>query len=258
MDVIFVVAVVQHRVKVDVLDLGHGGDVAGNRVLDLQCSLPRSLNRWPTFERLLAVVDQQLGISAHRALVDAEHAELADEGIIDDLEHVGDHVIFGVGVASMDSAASPSPLTNGGALASSGFGSSFSISASNDLTPAPVRARQADRYQMAFAKALLEGVMQFLAGQAFLAVFGGSDPSLVDFHHLVDDLLVCLGHGGEVAVALRLEEAVKPGSTFCRQVDRQAFIAECLAQFVDQRGGSTPSLSILLTMIRRHSRRARA
>ena len=61
------------------------------------CSLPLSLNRCADLERLLAVVDEQLRVLAHGALVDAEHAELADERIVDDLEHVGDHVRVRIG-----------------------------------------------------------------------------------------------------------------------------------------------------------------
>ena len=83
------------------LDLRDRGDVAGDRLLDLDVVLALELEQVADLERLLAVVDEQLRVLAHRALVDAEHAELADEGIVDDLEHVGDHVRLRIGLASI-------------------------------------------------------------------------------------------------------------------------------------------------------------
>ena len=69
---------------------------------------------------------------------------------------------------------------------------------------------EADRHQVALAQALFEGVVQFLAGQAFLAFLQvTAHHRLVDLHHLVDDALVGLGHAGEIGpVALRRVEAV--------------------------------------------------
>jgi hypothetical protein len=54
---------VQHRVEVDFVDLGHAGDVAGNRVLDLDVVLALELEQVPDLERLLAVVDEQLRVA---------------------------------------------------------------------------------------------------------------------------------------------------------------------------------------------------
>jgi hypothetical protein len=96
-DAIFVVRIVQHRIEVDVLDLRHRGDVAGNRRFDLHMRLALQAKQMADLERLAAVVDQQLAVAADRALPYAEHAELADERIVDDLEHVGDHVARRIG-----------------------------------------------------------------------------------------------------------------------------------------------------------------
>ncbi|MEO7916919.1 MAG: hypothetical protein ABIR16_04690 [Dokdonella sp.] len=50
----------------------------------------------PDLERSTAIVDVQLAVAANRALKDTKHAELADEGIVDDLEDVGQDVQIGV------------------------------------------------------------------------------------------------------------------------------------------------------------------
>jgi hypothetical protein len=49
-------------------------------------------------ERLASVADEQLRVARHGAPVDAEDAELADERIDDDLEHVREHVPAGIGL----------------------------------------------------------------------------------------------------------------------------------------------------------------
>ena len=47
-------------------------------------------------EGLAAIVDVQLGVTLQGTLEDAEHAQFADEGIVDDLEYVGDDVRLGI------------------------------------------------------------------------------------------------------------------------------------------------------------------
>ena len=69
----------------------------GIGLVDLDVVLALELEQVADLERLLAVVDEQLRVLLHRALVDAEDAELADEGIVDDLEHVGDDVLLRIG-----------------------------------------------------------------------------------------------------------------------------------------------------------------
>ena len=50
-------------------------------------------------ERFFAVINEQLRVFLHRALIDAKDAELANEGIVDDLEHVSDDVRGRIGLA---------------------------------------------------------------------------------------------------------------------------------------------------------------
>ena len=96
--VVLVVRVVQHRVEVQLVDLRHRADVAGNRVRDLRVLLALQLVQVRDLERLARIADEQLRAGAHRALMHAKHAEPADERIDVHLEHVRDHVLVGSGV----------------------------------------------------------------------------------------------------------------------------------------------------------------
>jgi hypothetical protein len=91
-NVVFVMGIVQHAVKLNVVHLGHGTDVAGHQaghfhvVFALQAVQVRHL------ERPLARAHKQLRVFAHGALVHTEHPQLADEGVHHHLEHVGQHM----------------------------------------------------------------------------------------------------------------------------------------------------------------------
>ncbi len=49
-------------------------------------------------ERLASVADEKRSVAGHRSLIDAENAELADERVHHDLEHVRQHVLFRIGL----------------------------------------------------------------------------------------------------------------------------------------------------------------
>ena len=167
------------------------------------CSLPFQLEQVRDLERLLAVVDEQGAVLADGALVDAEHPELADEGIVDDLETSAITCAPGSGLAAIGSRPSPVPFTNGGGWLRPGAEQPFG-DVSNSRTPARCARRRKHRHQVALAQALLEGIVQFLPGQAVLAeVEVMVHHRLVDLDHLVDDLLVPVGDRAEVAVASR-------------------------------------------------------
>ena len=91
-DLVLVVRIVQHRIEMDLIDFGDRGNVARNRLLDLDVFLALELEQMRDLERFLAIIDEQLGVFPDRALINTEHAELADEWIIGDLEYVGDDV----------------------------------------------------------------------------------------------------------------------------------------------------------------------
>ena len=90
---ILVVRVVQHGVEVQLVDLRHGADVAGHGLRDLDVLLALQLEQVRDLDGLAGVADEQLRAGLHRALVHAEDAELADERVDRDLEHVRDDVL---------------------------------------------------------------------------------------------------------------------------------------------------------------------
>ena len=102
---------------------------------------------------------------------------------------------------------------------------------------AAARGDEAHRHQMAFAQALLEGVVQLLAAEAFFAHFEKMvHHAFVDLDHLVDDALMPSAHRADVAVAAAVAEAIDHRfAAVGWQIQRQHFIAEGLAQFVEQR-----------------------
>ena len=102
---------------------------------------------------------------------------------------------------------------------------------------AAARADETDRHQMAFAQALLEGVMQLLPGQRGFAVLQVViHHRFVDLHHLIDDLLVGGGNIGAVARPVSVEKAIDHGTAIAAgQVERQALRTEAGAQLRDQR-----------------------
>ena len=96
-DVVVLGGVVQHRVEVDLVDLGDRGDVARQRLRDLDVVLALQHEQVPDLEGLAAVADVEQAVLRDRALVNAEDAEPADEGIDRHLEDVGQHVPRRVG-----------------------------------------------------------------------------------------------------------------------------------------------------------------
>ena len=241
MDLVLVVAVVQHRVEVQVVDLGDRGDVAGNRLRDLDVVLALELEQVPDLERLLAVVDEQLRVLLHRALVDAEDAELADEGIVDDLEHVGDDVrLPDRAAATIGCAVVAAALDEGRRIGlRRDAGTAVSAMSSSSFTPTPVRAETKQiGTRWPSRRHCSKASCSSWPGQAVLAVVEVMvHHRFVDLDDLVDDLLVPVGDRAEVAVAgwLLPKQSTTRLAAVGGQVDRQALRAEGLAQLVEQR-----------------------
>jgi hypothetical protein len=97
-DVVFVMRIVQYAVELDFIDLGDGAEVARQQRLDLEVLLALQAIDVADLERTLAITDKELRILADRALMNTENADLADEGIADDLEDVRQNVLFRVRV----------------------------------------------------------------------------------------------------------------------------------------------------------------
>ena len=230
MDLVLVVRVVQHRVEVQVVDLGDRGDVARDRLRDLDVVLALELEQVRDLEGLLAVVDEQLRVLLHRALVDAEDAELADEGIVDDLEDVGDDVRrrIGRGFDRRGVVARAFDERRRIALRPDAGTGCPATSSSSRHADAAARGDEAHGHEVAFAQALFERVVQFLARQAvFAEVEVMVHHRFVDLDHLVDDLLVPVGDGAEVGIAFGDAAAVTEAVDHARaavggQVEREA------------------------------------
>ena len=226
-DVVLVVRVVQHAVELDLVDLGDGGDVAGHRAVDLDVLAALQHEQVPDLERLAAVADEELRVLGHRALVDAEDAELADERVDDHLEHVREHVLLRVRLRA--------ELVDGVAFAlveerRVAFGR-VRHQLDDDLEQlrdpgAGLRRHEAHRDQVALAQRLLERRVQLVRRDlALLEV--ERHQLLVDLDDLVDQRAVRLLDRREIGLAVGREEAVDDALAAARrQVDRQALLAE--------------------------------
>ncbi len=239
MNVVLVMGVMQDGIEMDVIDLGHGRYVAGDGRIDFLVFLAQKAEQVPDLEGLAAVVDEQLAVLADGALVHAKNAQFADKRVVDDAEHVSDHVLLGVRLG--DDRPGPGPLALDErwriALGRIGQQSAGNIQPFAHPGTAP-GAGEADRHKMTFAQALLECVVQFVTLECFLAAFQVAPHGLlVDLDHLVDDLLMPVGDAGEVRVASRRKEAVHyRACVFGGQVQRQTLIAELGAKLLDQPG----------------------
>ena len=97
MDLVLVVRIVQHAVELDLVDFRDRRDVARHGAIDLDLLATLQHQQVADLERLAPVADEQLRVAGDRALVYAKDAQLADERVDDHLEHVGEHVLLGVG-----------------------------------------------------------------------------------------------------------------------------------------------------------------
>jgi hypothetical protein len=140
-DLVLVVAVVQHRVEMQFLHLRHGRDVAGHGLVDLDMFLALSLNRWPTLNGFLPSSTNNWCPSSpcpgRRG-----RCRACRRRIVDDLEDVGDDVPGGVGQGLDRRRVLPLSLWNDGGFASAGIGKQLLGDIQQFLIPTPLRAEQ--------------------------------------------------------------------------------------------------------------------
>ena len=226
-DLVLVVRVVQHAVELDLVDLGHGRQVARHRAVDLDVLASLQHEQVADLERLAAVADEELRVLRDRALVHAEDAELADERVHHDLEHVREHVLGRIGLRVELGRGLALALGEQRRVALGGVGQEL-VEHLQQLRHARAGARrhEAHGYQVPFAQRLLERRVQLLRlDLALLEV--DRHQLLVDLDDLVDQRAVRGLDRREVGVAGRVEEAVDDAlAAICRQVDRQALLAE--------------------------------
>ncbi|MCY1289624.1 hypothetical protein D9M70_387230 [compost metagenome] len=193
MDVAILGGVVQHGVEAKFIDLGHRADTARAgarhflRLLALQQQQVRNL------ERLAALADIELAVARDRALVDAEHGELADIGIDHHLEHVRQHVLVGHRLGAYRLAFLGTVLGGAGGAVEQrrvAFGGvrqqpHEDVEQFFDAGAGGGRGK-ADRHQVALAQCALERGVQLLGRDGFALLQVDFHQCRVDFDDLVD------------------------------------------------------------------------
>ena len=227
----------QDHVAVNVVHLGDRTNVAGNASRHFGMFLAVEVEQVADLERLAVVADEQLAVLGDRALMDAENAELADEGINQHLEHMRHRMLLRIGdrLEFLDRLAFAFQERFG--VAFERVGQQFDEDVQQLLDPCAGAGRdEADRNQVAFAQRFPKGRAQLLRLD-ILALQVQRHQVLIHFDHLIHQGGVGAGHAGKVAVAGSGEEAVHDrGATVGRQVDRQAFLAETFLNLVQQGG----------------------
>ena len=231
-DEVLLVGVVQHRISVNLLDPGNRADVAGHALGDFALVLALQPKEVGHLEGLAAVADEQLGVRRDPALVDAEDAQLAAEGVVADLKDMGDRMRAWIGAQAHRRGRrtlSPEKL---GRIAFGGVGHEPTehIQQLGQARAAAGRD-EANGDEMAFTQGLLEWVVQLIGIERLALLEIERHQRFVDLDHLIDDVLVRLGDRGDRGLCrmVGLEETVDDaGAIMRRQVDRQAFGAECL------------------------------
>ena len=228
-NLVLVVRVVQHAVERDLVDLRHRGEIAGHRAVDLDVLAALQHEQMADLEALASLADVELRLLRHRALVHAEDAQLADERVHHDLEHVCEHVLLRIGHAAKFGGVVTFALDEQRRVALGRIGRELDEHVEQfGHARAGARGDEAHRHEVPVAQRLLERRVQLLRRDlALLEVF--RHQLFVDLDHLVDERLVRRRHRREIALARRIEEAVDhPLAAVGRQVDRQALLAERL------------------------------
>ena len=236
-DMVILSGIVQHRIEVDLVDLGHRADVARLAALHLDMVLALQHEQVPHLEGLAAIADVELAVFGDGALVDAEDAHLADVRVDRDLEHMRDHVLgrVGVGVHRLRVGALALQEFRRVAFARMRQQLDHHVEQLGHAGPA-ARGDEAHRDQMALAQRLLQRGMQ-LAGIDVAIVEVAVDEGRIDFDHLLDQRAVRRIDRAEVGMALAVVEAVHHlAAATIGQVQRQALLAESLADLFQQTG----------------------
>jgi hypothetical protein len=164
--------------------------------------------------------------------VHAEYAELADERVDRDLEHVRDDVLVGVRGHGDAHRVGALALEERRGVALGRVRREFRQHLEQFGDPdAGLGRAEADRHEVVLAQCLLERIVQLLRRDLLALLEVERHEMLVHLDDLVDDFGVRGFHGREIGgLSLRLEEAVHHGlAAVGRQVERKARLAEGLA-----------------------------
>ena len=208
-DMVVLSGIVQHGVKVQLVDLGNGADVAGQRTRHLNMRLALQPVQMRHLEGLAAVADIQLAARCDRALVHPQHAQLADVGIDRDLEDMGQHMGLGVGLGLQWFGGSTLALQKVGRVALAGVRQQV-VDDVEQLGHAGTGAGRDKTHgdQMALAQRLLQrGVQLGWVDVAILQV--ALDKGGIHLDHLLNQGPVGHRHAAQIAVAGAVEKAVQ-------------------------------------------------
>ena len=163
---VLVVRIVQHRVQMQLVDLGDGADVPGHGARHLARVLAHEPEEVRDLDGLARVPDEQLAPLAHRALVHAQHAELAHVRVDAHLEDVRDDVLRRIGRDRHALGALPGALEERRRVALGGVRHQ-PLDDLQQLGDARARLGRGEthRHEVPLAQRLLEGVVQLLRGE---------------------------------------------------------------------------------------------
>ena len=196
--------IVQHRVKMNILDLGDGTDVTGNTLRHFDVFLALQRQQVRDLEGFPRIADEQLAVLPDRALVNAKHTEPAHERIDGDLEHVRNGMFFRVGADFDRCGIGAFALEEFGRIAFERVRHQFleHIQQLFDADAGFGRC-ETDRHQVARTQGLFEGVVQLFDTQIFALLEIDLHDCFVDLDHLVDHLRVRRRDRGEIGVLVR-------------------------------------------------------
>ena len=86
----------QHATQLNLIDFGHCAQFAGHQRIDFDVVFALQAVEMRHLAGALAVADEELAVFAQRALMDAEDAKFANEGVADHFEDMRQHMLFGV------------------------------------------------------------------------------------------------------------------------------------------------------------------
>ena len=236
--------VVQDSVEMHFVDLRHRADVPRHAARHFHMLLALQHEQMPHLEGFAPIADVQLAVFRDRSLVDAKHPHLAHIRVDGDFEDMRDHVLGGVvvGVKFLRRRTLTFVELRRIAFRRIGQQQVDRVEQFGDTGAIACRNEQ-HRNQVPFAQRLFQRRMQ-LARIDVAVVQVALDKFRVHFHHLLDERAVGVGHRAEVALALRVKKTIDHFRTAGGgQVQRQAFLAEGLAQLFQQ-GGQVHALGV--------------
>ena len=226
-----------HRIAVNdgtvlkFVDLGESTDVARRKEIRFLGVLALQNERARRLDRLLAVVDVKDGVSSDRALMHAEDADLADEGVVHDLEDLSNDrkVLVRIGAEGRPVLLLEERLIGFAGMRQVADDHLHEVADADEV----LRRSEADRDDVTLAERLGdERVQKPRVDMAFLEV--ALEHFVVLFDHALDEGAMNVLNGHDVAVAVLAVEAVDDVRAVARrEVDGQDARSPRFAQLLE-------------------------